>query len=116
MNKKVGIIVYPVKDLSAAKKVFGAFLGVEPYVDSPYYVGYKAGDVEVGLNPNAHHQGVTAPIAYVEVEDIVASLKSMAEAGATILEEAKDVGGGLQVASVKDADGNILGLRQPEKN
>jgi hypothetical protein len=48
MNK-VSLIVYPAKELEGTKKIFSKFLGVEPYVDGPYYVGYKEGDMEIGL-------------------------------------------------------------------
>ncbi len=112
MTQTPKLIVYPVKNIEAAKKVFRAFLGVDPYVDTPYYVGFKAGEMEVGLNPNAHHQNITTPIAYIDVTDIKVYLQTLTDAGAQILQEPKDVGGGLLVASVKDADGNILGLRQ----
>jgi catechol 2,3-dioxygenase-like lactoylglutathione lyase family enzyme len=47
----IKLIVYPVKDLEAAKTLYGKFLGAEPYADSPYYVGYKLGNLEVGLVP-----------------------------------------------------------------
>ena len=56
------LIVFGVGDLDAAKTLYSAVLGTQPYVDSPYYVGYRAGDVEVGLDPNAARQGTTAPI------------------------------------------------------
>jgi hypothetical protein len=37
-------------------------LGVAPYVDAPYYVGFKVGELEVGLDPNGHRKGQTGPI------------------------------------------------------
>ena len=40
MNK-VSLIVYPAKELASTKQIFSGFLDVEPYVDGPYYVGYK---------------------------------------------------------------------------
>lgn len=43
MAQDVKLIVYPVKDLEAAKTLYGKFLGVEPYADGAYYVGYKLG-------------------------------------------------------------------------
>jgi hypothetical protein len=43
MNQGVKIIIYPVKDMAQAKKRFRTLLGVEPYSDQPYYVGYKVG-------------------------------------------------------------------------
>jgi predicted enzyme related to lactoylglutathione lyase len=105
----IPIIVYPVRDLAAAKKLYGAFLGVEPYVDSPYYVGYKVGDQEVGLDPNSQTAG---PLAYRDVDDIKTSLQALLGAGWQMVQEPKDVGGGLLIAKVKDADGNVIGLRQ----
>lgn len=111
MAKSIKLIVYPVKDLEAAKTLYGKYLGLEPYADSPYYVGYRLGDIEVGLDPNS----TVGPIAYTDVEDIKASLETMAEAGAETTQNIKDVGGGLLIAQVKDSNGNILGFRQPPK-
>jgi hypothetical protein len=36
-------------------------------------------------------------------------------AGAVLHSDVKNVGGGLLIALVKDADGNVLGLRQPNR-
>jgi predicted enzyme related to lactoylglutathione lyase len=108
MAKSIEVIVYPVKDVDKAKRIFTQFLGVEPYADQPYYIGYKVGGMEVGLDP----RGTAGPIGYVDVEDIKAELAELKEAGADVVQEPKDVGGGLLVAQVKDADGNVLGLRQ----
>jgi predicted enzyme related to lactoylglutathione lyase len=108
----VKLIVYSVSDVPAAKKVFGAFLGVDPYVDGAYYVGYRVGELEIGLDPNAQAQGFNAPIGYVDTPDIQSSIKALVEAGAEVVQDAMDVGGGMLVARLKDADGNFLGLRQ----
>ena len=70
MASGMQLIVYPVKDLAQAKKLYSALLGVAPYVDSPYYVGFRVGDQEIGLDPNGHLQGLTAPLAYWWVDDI----------------------------------------------
>ena len=45
----------------------GAVMGTDPYVDAAYYVGYRDGDLEVGLDPRGESAG---PIAYWEVDDI----------------------------------------------
>jgi predicted enzyme related to lactoylglutathione lyase len=108
MANTIPLIVYPVKDLDKAKNFYTTYLGIEPYVDSAYYVGYKVGDHEVGLDPNS----TVGPIAYTDVDDIKSSLQTMTEAGAEIVQDAKDVGGGLLIAQVKDADGNVVGFRQ----
>jgi predicted enzyme related to lactoylglutathione lyase len=47
------------------------------------------------------------------VSDIAASVKALAAAGGTVVQEITDVGYGLLVASVKDPSGSIVGLRQP---
>jgi hypothetical protein len=52
MAQNIKLIVYPVKDVEKAKAFFSKFLDAEPYVASPYYVGYKVGNLEVGLDPN----------------------------------------------------------------
>jgi predicted enzyme related to lactoylglutathione lyase len=104
-------VLHPVTDLAAAKAVFTALLGVEPAHDADYYVGYETGGQHIGLVPGGgpHLKG---PVAYWHVPDIAAKLADVAAAGATVTEEPHDVGGGRLVASVTDADGNVLGLIQ----
>lgn len=108
MARPINIIVYPVKDLEKAKAFYAKFLGVDPYADSPYYVGFRIGELEVGLDPNSQ----AGPIGYIAVDDINSSLQELLAAGAETIQEPKDVGGGLLIAQVKDADSNVLGLRQ----
>jgi predicted enzyme related to lactoylglutathione lyase len=109
VNNGLRTIIYPVKDIGQAKQVFGALLGVEPYVDESYYAGFRLGGHEVGLDPNGHKHGVTP---YWEISAIESTLKRLVDAGAEIVQEAKDVGGGMLTAVVRDGDGNIIGLRQ----
>jgi predicted enzyme related to lactoylglutathione lyase len=108
MAQNIKLIVYPVQDREKAKVFYGRFLDAEPYVDSAYYVGYRVGNQEVGLDPNSK----VGPIAYTDVKDIKSSLQSMIEVGAEVVQDVKEVGGGLFIAQVKDADGNVVGLRQ----
>jgi predicted enzyme related to lactoylglutathione lyase len=113
MSEGLSAIIYPVTDLSASKKVYSHVLGVEPVMDQPYYVGYRVGDLDVGLDPNGHAQGMTAPIGYWQVDDINATIAALLDEGAVAFQAVKDVGGGKLVGSVKDADGNVIGLIQP---
>jgi predicted enzyme related to lactoylglutathione lyase len=108
MAQNIKLIVYPVKDIEKAKAFYGKFLDAEPYVASPYYVGYKIGNLEVGLDPNSK----VGPIAYTDVKDITSTLQAMVKVGAEIVQDVKEVGGGLLIAQVKDVDGNVVGLRQ----
>lgn len=112
MNQGIRTVIYPVKDMSRAKVQYSKLLGIEPYVDGPYYVGFRVGDQEIGLDPNGHNAGMTGPVGYWHVDDIQKSLQLLLDAGAQMQQEVKDVGGGKLVASVKDPDGNIAGLIQ----
>src|SRR3954462_8597214 len=106
MTLDMKTIIYPVKDLSKAKALFSSLLGVEPAQDRPYYVGYRIGDLDIGLDPNGHSRGITGPVAYWNVDDIQTILKKLLDAGGEQLQEPTDVGGGMLIATVKDADGN----------
>jgi predicted enzyme related to lactoylglutathione lyase len=112
MNKGVKTIIYPVRDLAKAKTLYTALLGVKPPMDAPYYVGWNVEGQDVGLDPHGHSQGMTGPVAYWHVDDIRQSLKTLLDAGATPQQEVRDVGGGKLIASVTDADGNVIGLIQ----
>jgi predicted enzyme related to lactoylglutathione lyase len=112
MDKSIKLLVYPVKDLAQTKKIFSTLLGTEPYVDAAYYVGFRVGDQEIGLDPYGHSKGMNGPISYWQVEDIKETLQALLESGAQLQQEVQDVGGGMLIATVKDADNNIIGLRQ----
>ena len=109
MNQGVKTVIYPVKDIAKAKALFTVLLGKEPYADAPYYVGYKVGGQDIGLDPNGHKHGMTP---YYQVDDIKQSLQALLDAGATSVQDVTDVGAGKLIAVVKDADGNIIGLTQ----
>ena len=112
MTSGIRTVIYPVKDLAQAKMLYGKLVGVEPYMDEAYYVGFNVAGQDVGLDPHGHSQGMTGPVGYWHVDDIEKSLKSLLEADAEAQKEVKDVGGGKLIASVKDADGNVIGLIQ----
>ncbi len=106
-------VLYPVKDIDKAKAVFTALFGSDPHVDSPYYVGYSVDGSEIGLVPDGHNQGMTGPVPFFDVDDISATIAALQAAGAKVVQEPTNVGGGLLVAKVLDDDGNDIGLRQP---
>lgn len=112
MTHGLTTVIYPVKDLDRAKALFSALLGTEPYADSAYYVGFKDAGQDVGLDPHGHAKGMTGPVPYWHVSDIRSTLAALIGAGAETLQDVHDVGGGMLIASVKDADGNLIGLKQ----
>ncbi|MGF6881402.1 putative enzyme related to lactoylglutathione lyase [Nocardia sp. GAS34] len=105
-------VLHPVTDLAAAKAVYAALLGMPPQTDSPFYVGFDAEGQHIGLVPNGGPQAMATPVAYWHVPDIEATLAAVTAAGATVQEAVHNVGGGRQVATVTDPDGNVLGLIQ----
>jgi predicted enzyme related to lactoylglutathione lyase len=112
MNSGIRLVVYPVKDLAKARTLYKQLLGLEPYVDGGYYVGFRIGEQKIGLDPNGYKNGSSGPLVDYEVDDIKKSLKTLLDAGAQEQQKVRDVGGGTLVASVKDADGNVIALRQ----
>jgi predicted enzyme related to lactoylglutathione lyase len=112
MTSGMKTVIYPVKDINAAKQVYGKLFGVTPEMDEAYYVGFKVDGQDVGLDPNGHSKGMTGPLGYWHVDDINQSLEALLEAGAETQQPISDVGGGKLIATVKDADGNVIGLLQ----
>jgi predicted enzyme related to lactoylglutathione lyase len=109
----VSLITYPASDLNATKRFFRELTGIDPYAEAPQYVGYRNGDLEIGLVPKGHEPGA---IAFWTVSDIASSVKALEAAAGTVVQGIKDVGYGLLVATVKDPNGSIVGLRQFPKS
>ena len=105
----------PVSDLTAAKAVYAALLGVAPQHDSDHYVGFDVAGQRTGLVPGGGPQGMTSPVAYWHVSDIEAKLAEVTAVAAIVTEPVRDVGGGRLVATISDPDGNVLGLLQDRK-
>lgn len=105
--------IYPVDDLSAARSWYTRALGVAPYFDQPFYVGFNVGGFELGLDPDASGvQRGARPIAYWGVSDIDAAHAKLLAQGAKSDAAIQDVGEGIRLASVRDPWGNVLGLIQ----
>jgi len=102
-------VIYPVDDLGAASDWYTRILGIEPYFDEPFYVGYNVGGYELGLTPEpaAERDG---PIAYWGVDDADAALERLLDRGATLHGEVENVGEGIRVATVEDPFGNVVGI------
>lgn len=105
---------YQVKELDKAKAWYSSVLGLQPYFDQPFYVGFKIGGYELGLVPEkgAGSNRVAAGIAYWGVEDALAAYQRLIELGASGLEPIQDVGDGILIGAVHDPFGNVLGVIQ----
>lgn len=102
------LIVMPVSNANVAKDVYRALLGTDPYVDSEFYIGFKTGKGEIGLDPN----GKVGPLPYWDVDNVSETIAALTTAGATVTQAPTEVGGGMTIAVLADADGNPIGLRQ----
>ncbi len=107
-------LLHPVSDVEKAKAVYTALLGVAPQVADAYYIGFEAEGQHIGLVPGGGPQSMTSPVAYWHVSDIEAKLAEVTAAGASLKDQARDVGGGRLVATITDPDGNVLGLIQDQ--
>jgi len=101
--------IYPAPDLVSAKKWYTAVLGVEPYFDELFYVGFSIGGFELGLLPTASPT-TSGPQPLWGVANIEQTFSKLIELGATELEPVMDVGGNIKVAAVQDPFGNRLGI------
>lgn len=90
--------IYPAPDLDAAKAWVTGLLGIEPYFDQPFYVGYQVGGYELALDPDA--DPASGPVTYWGVAEADAALARLVASGATAEGEVRDVGDGIRVATV----------------
>lgn len=101
---------YNAPDLTKAKAWYSQILGIAPYFDEPFYVGFNVGGYELGLLPDAKASGPGGVTVYWGVPDAQAALEMLLAAGAELEEPVQDVGGGIKTAAVLDPFGNVFGV------
>jgi len=104
-------VVYHVGDLGKAKEWYAALLGIEPYFDQPYYVGFSVGGYELGLDPDM--TGVKMgnnSVAYWGVDNLAETMARLRKLGVMPKGEIMEVGEGIKVGSILDPFGNTIGL------
>ena len=101
-------VVYPAPDLAASKAWWSEVLGVQPYFDEPFYVGFNPGGYELGLDPNA--DPAAGPRTYWGVRDIEAAGKHLLTTGATVADAIQEVGEGIKLGSYRSPAGYLVGL------
>ncbi|NAZ76142.1 VOC family protein [Kineococcus sp. T13] len=100
--------IYPAPDLAAAKRWYARLLGLEPYFDEPFYVGFEVAGYELALDPAG--DPAAGPVTYWGVEDADRALARLLAAGAAPREQVREVGGGIRVATALDPAGSVLGV------
>jgi predicted enzyme related to lactoylglutathione lyase len=103
---------YSVPDIKSAKAWYSEVLGVSPYFDEPFYVGFNVGGFELGMTPdeNAGTKRAESGVAYWGVNDADAAYARLIRMGASDHEPIADVGEGIKIGSVWDPFGNVLGI------
>jgi predicted enzyme related to lactoylglutathione lyase len=105
-------VVYHAPDILKARAWYSQILGIEPYFDQPFYVGFNVGGFELGLDPDAASVpgGNAGAVAYWGVRDAQAAYDRLLALGAAERTPVQDVGGDIRVAAVLDPFGNIFGI------
>jgi predicted enzyme related to lactoylglutathione lyase len=104
-------VIYHAPDLAKARAWYVAALGVAPYFDEPFYVGFEIGGFELGLDPDISSVNVgNNAVAYWGVADIEEAYRRLLDRGAETRQSVKSVGGDIKVATVADPFGNVIGL------
>ena len=103
--------IYYAPDLAKAKSWYSRILGLEPYFDQSFYVGFNVGGYELGLDPDPPSSASTGSVVvYWGVVNVDAALKHLLSLGAAEHTNVQDVDEGIRVATVLDPFGNILGV------
>jgi catechol 2,3-dioxygenase-like lactoylglutathione lyase family enzyme len=101
-------VIYPAPDLGASKDWWTEFLGVAPYFDEPFYVGFNVGGYELGLLPTA--DPADGALTYWGVADVDAAVAASLAHGATEHTPASNVGDDIVTATVRTPQGAIVGF------
>jgi len=103
---------YKVGNITAAKEWYTKILGVPPYFDEPFYVGFNVGGYELGLQPAEATGGPATAnvVTYWGVDSVDQTYSELLANGATPLEKPTDVGDNIVVAAVRDPWGNAFGI------
>ena len=113
-NKFLGLrtCLYRVPDLAAATKWYTEILGIKPYFEEVFYVGFNVGGYELGLEPEEGDKraGLGGVTCYGGVDHVAEHFAALLAAGAKPFEVPNDVGSGIIVATVLDPWGNAFGL------
>lgn len=101
--------IYPSADLAADKAFWRNALGIEPYFDQPFYVGFNVGGYELGLDPDTGDTSF-GPVAYWGTSNIAATVAELTTKGAQLQGEVAEVGDGIKMARLKTTTGTVFGV------
>ena len=98
-------------ELKAARDWYARTLGIEPYFDEPFYVGFSVGGFELGLVPDDDEAGKSGSVfVYWGVSQIGPAVDHLLSNGAARDGDIQDVGAGIKKASLIDPFGNRFSI------
>jgi len=105
-------VIYAAPDLEKAKNWYVNVLGIDPYFDQPFYVGFNVGGYELALDPDAVSPpgGSSGAVVYWGVADAPSAFARLLSLGAKERSAVQEVGDGIRVATVLDPFNNIFGI------
>jgi predicted enzyme related to lactoylglutathione lyase len=104
-------VIYAAPDIAKTKEWYAQALGIQPYFDEPFYVGFNVGGYELGLDPGwKKPTDDSGTLAYWGVKDVQAAYDRLIELGAKPHHAIQDVGEGIKLATVIDPFGNVVGI------
>jgi len=101
-------VIYPAPDIHTARRWWANLLGVEPYFDQPFYVGFKLDGYELALMQSL--SPLDGALVYWGVSDVAHAVEVAIAAGSTEHTPVAEVGDGIVAATVRTPSGTILGL------
>jgi catechol 2,3-dioxygenase-like lactoylglutathione lyase family enzyme len=101
-------VIYPVPDLAAATAWWTALLGLTPYFEQPFYVGFAVAGYELGLLPDA--SPADGALTYWGVDSVADAMAEAIAVGAIEHTAATEVGDGIVTGSVLSSTGSIVGF------
>jgi len=101
-------VIYPSDNLDSDKEWWTKLLGVGPYFDQSFYVGFNVGGYELGLDPNARM--TDGPRTYFGVDNVQQAVDVFVSQGCSVYELPMETGGDIMVATIKRPNGQLIGL------
>ncbi len=103
--------IYRVSDIEKATAWYSKVLGIKPYFNESFYVGFIVAGYELGLQPEeSKAPKVATVVTYWGVDDVAKTFQNLIMLGATAFEQPTEVGEGIIVGAVKDPWENIFGI------
>lgn len=101
-------VIHSVGDITRARDWWRDLLGIDPYFDEPFYIGFNVAGYELGLIPSDSPDD--GAHVYWGVGDLNGALDEALRQGATVYSPAQDVGEGIVTAMITTPDGSHVGF------